>query len=71
MAVYLLSHMRAEDEDQDVKICGIYSSDQEARSAIQRLIIEPGFKDYPDGFSISEYVINTDYWTKGFGIEVD
>ena len=50
MTVYLLTHVRADGEDQDMKICGIYSSDEEARSAIQRLVIEPGFKDYPEGF---------------------
>lgn len=70
MTVYLLSHVRVDDEDEDVKTCGIYSSEQEARSAIQRLVVEPGFKDYPEGFDISEYQVDKDYWTEGFGIEV-
>jgi hypothetical protein len=69
MTVYLLSHVRADDEDQDMKVCGIYSSNQEARSAIRRLAVEPGFKDHQNGFYISEYEINKDHWTEGFGID--
>lgn len=71
MTVYLLSHVRVEGEDQDIKICGIYSSDQEASSAIPRLLIQPGFKNFQDGFCVSEYEVDKDHWTEGFGIDID
>lgn len=67
--VYLLEHLRDEDDERTSKNCGIYSSREEARSAIQRLVLQPGFKDFPNGFSISEYVLDRIYWAEGFGVE--
>ncbi|CAH1649102.1 hypothetical protein BOSEA31B_10308 [Hyphomicrobiales bacterium] len=45
---------------------GIYSSEAEARAAIERLSDQPGFRDFPAGFNIYPYTLNKDGWTSGF-----
>jgi homoserine kinase type II len=62
--VYLLQHERSDDGD--VKTLGIYSSEQEAASALDRLRGQPGFRDYPDGFTIGPYLLDEVYWAEGF-----
>jgi homoserine kinase type II len=61
---FLLRHERPDTED--VKVIGIYSSDVQARAAIERLRQQPGFCDYPDGFCIDAYELDKDHWTEGF-----
>lgn len=65
--VYLLMHLRADAEDEDLKTIGIYSSQEAAESAIQALRSRTGFVDYPDGFSIGRYEVNKTFWADGFG----
>jgi homoserine kinase type II len=62
--VYLLQHERPDTED--VKTVGIYSSRADARAAVQRVLQQPGFCDYPGGFSIDAYELNKDHWAEGF-----
>jgi hypothetical protein len=50
-----------------VKMIGVYSSRENSASAVSRLTKQPGFCDFPDGFSIDEYEINKDHWLEGFG----
>lgn len=65
--VYVLYHVRDEDtDDEDIKIIGIYSSFELAQKAQNRMSDKPGFIDYPDGFSISEDVLDRDGWVDGF-----
>lgn len=61
---YLLQHENPLNED--VKVIGLYSSEASAREAIARLQAQPGFCDYPDGFSIDLYELDRDHWTEGF-----
>ena len=69
MEVFVLQHARPKDDDnEDVKLIGIYSSRQAAEAAIARLRSQPGFADYPDEFSIDPYDLDVDHWTEGFGI---
>ena len=69
-------HVLPQGED-DVKLIGVYSSLELARAAVERLRIQPGFKDHPSivncgidddrqGFYIDEYHIDTDHWTEGY-----
>lgn len=62
---------------EDVKTIGLYSSKEEAMSAVQRLSKESGFRDHPkvidplvdnggDGFYIDEYEFNEDQWRESF-----
>ncbi len=78
--VFVLQHLNSNSGDgcDDVKFIGVYSSRENAMSAIARLKNEPGFRDNSnlidpsssdgeDGFYIDECEINLDHWTEGFG----
>jgi hypothetical protein len=66
-AVFVLQHAYELDNGTDeVKMIGVYTSQQAAESAILRLRKQPGFAAHPDGFHISRYELNKDHWTEGF-----
>jgi len=69
-AVYILwhSHPTGGNENNE-KLIGVYSSDDEARSAQERTSEKPGFKDYLEGFEIVRYRIGEDHWTEGYFTE--
>ena len=53
----------------DVEVLiGVYSSDAEARAAIERVKNQPGFAEFPEGFQICPYQLDRDHWTEGFKI---
>ena len=64
--VYLLSHERDLDGADEVKVIGVYASENDAREARQRAASLPGFLDHEDGFSIDAYVVGEDHWAEGF-----
>ena len=68
--VHLLWYVNemAEREDAELLI-GVYSSETEAKSAIQRLKDKPGFGTFPEGFQIHAYELNRDHWTEGFVVD--
>ena len=51
---------------EDVKLIGAYSSEAAAWAAIERLRMQPGFRDHPDAFTIDGYEIDKDHWKEGF-----
>lgn len=70
MIVYLLQHEREDEAGyENVKVIGIYSTEELANDAIKALSILPGFRDYPDGFSIDPYTVDKSHWLEGFGFE--
>lgn len=66
MNVYVLQHERESETGSDVKLVGVYASETDALEATARLTLAPGFRDYPDGFSIDAYELGEDHWTSGF-----
>lgn len=65
--VYLLEHVRSDDEyGDDAKAIGIYRSEESARAAIARLSDRPGFRDHPNGWNIDCYQLDQDHWEEGF-----
>jgi hypothetical protein len=65
--LYLLHHVREVDDDSDdVKLIGIYSSEQKALEALELVKAQPGFRDFPDGFEISEAELDHTEWSEGF-----
>jgi len=65
--VYLLHHVREDDEFRDdAKLIGVYRSRSSAERAIERLSSQPGFRDYPAGFEIGKHLLDRDYWEEGF-----
>jgi hypothetical protein len=65
--VYVVQHVHAAPNgEEDVKLIGVYASEQAAAAAVTRLTIRPGFCDHPDGFHVSPYEIDKDHWVEGF-----
>lgn len=65
--VFVLHHVHeASNGDEDVKLLGVYSSEPEAKSAIERLKNQPGFREHLEGFCITRYELNRDEWREGF-----
>lgn len=65
--VFVLHHVRADDEfGDDAKLIGVYSCDASANAAIERLSMQPGFREHPAGFQVSQYPLDKDHWTEGF-----
>ena len=65
--VFLLRYVHAPDSaDEDELLIGVYSAEEEARAAIERLKNKPGFVNSQDGFQIHPDEVNRDHWTEGF-----
>jgi hypothetical protein len=66
--VYILWHSYEDEDHEDSKLIGVYSTEELAESAKLKVVNQSGFKTYPDAFIIDEYEINKDNWTEGFGV---
>jgi hypothetical protein len=76
--VFVLQHLHVlPSGEEDTKLIGTYSSKENARAAIDRLKLQPGFCDYPrlidplvddegSGFYLDEYELDKDHWREGF-----
>lgn len=69
--IYVLMHSHLcedEPEAEDVKLLGVYSSESNAKLAIERYYKLEGFCNYPiDYFSIDKFKIDIDSsWIEGF-----
>jgi hypothetical protein len=76
--VFVLEHLRVRaDGWDDVKLIGVYRSRATAMAAVERLRLQPGFREYPklvepllddepSGFYLEEYALDEDHWTEGF-----
>ena len=79
--VFVLQHLHLLNQDEeDVKLLGVYSSHAMACAAVERFRLLPGFREIPnmanpslpglaEGFSIDEYELDQDSWTEGFIIQ--
>lgn len=70
-SVFVLEHTRYEDDNsdndiEDSKLIGVFTSLEQAKAAIAQLTTQPGFKDYPNGFHIDEYPLDQINWSSGF-----
>ena len=55
-----------EEDGDDLKILGAYSTEQRAQDRLLRARDLPGFRDEPDCFLIDRYGLDEDLWTEGF-----
>ncbi|GAA4572121.1 hypothetical protein GCM10023176_34360 [Micromonospora coerulea] len=55
-----------EEDGDDLKILGLYSSEARAEDRIERARKLPGFRAEPDCFYISHYTVDQDEWNDGF-----
>ena len=66
MKVFVLQHVHEISPDtEDVILIGVYSTEDQAKAAIQRVLGEPGFCDAPNGFHMDAYELDKDHWTEG------
>ena len=70
-SVFVLEHTRYEDDNsdndiEDFKLIGVFTSLEQAKAAIAQLTTQPGFQDYPNGFHIDEYPLDQINWLSGF-----
>lgn len=71
-SVFLLHHVRSDDESaDDAKLIGTYTSREAAAAAIERLRNQPGFRDHPQGWDIQQYKLDDDHWEEGFVTVLD
>ena len=55
-----------EEAGDDLKILGVYSTEQRAQDRIARARTLPGFRDEPDCFWVDRYTLDEDMWDEGF-----
>jgi len=66
-SVFLVQHVHILNEDEEnVKLIGIYETEELANAAVVKAKTLPGFEDYPDGFHVDKYELNQDHWLEGF-----
>ena len=56
---------RSDGEDTELLI-GVYRTEEAAKAAIGRVKDQPGFRDYPQGFTAYEHKLDQDGWRQGF-----
>ncbi len=67
MEIFFVEHIYEKDNDEEIKFIGVFSSRKNAKDAINKLILLPGFKDFPiDCFQITEGKLNRYGWKEGF-----
>ena len=67
--VFLVHHSHCIDKEydyDDVKLIGVYATQELAQQAVERAQKLSGFRKTPDGFSIDRYELNKDHWTAGY-----
>lgn len=65
--VYLVQHEHIENDNiEDTRIVGIYSSEKLAHEGIERTKKLSGFRVVPEGFQITEYILDKDNWFVGY-----
>ncbi|MER1974339.1 MAG: phosphotransferase, partial [Psychrobacter alimentarius] len=69
--VFVLEHALYKDDDKNndvegYKLIGVFATEQQAQTAMSQLKMQPGFKDYPNGFHIDAYPLGQINWSQGF-----
>ena len=77
-SVFVVQHLhRLPQDEDDVKMIGVYGTRSAAIASVNRLACQPGFCDFPkiighekdeddQGFHVDEYALGMDHWTEGF-----
>ena len=65
--IFILWHAHElNDDEEDSKLLGVYSSEALAKNKINEYKNLPGFRDHPRGFEVVKYEIDIDHWQEGF-----
>jgi hypothetical protein len=79
-SVFVVQHLHVLPEgEEDSKFIGVYSSHENARRAVERMRLAPGFRNFPSlvadlgegpgdgsGFYVNEHRLDSDDWASGF-----
>lgn len=55
-----------EEDGDDLKMLGVYSSEARAEARVDQARTLPGFRDDPDCFFIGGHTVDRDEWNDGF-----
>ena len=67
MDVFVVQHVHEiSADDEDVKLIGVYTTEETARAAVVRLSLQPGFRDTASGFRVDRYTLDEDHWSDGW-----
>ena len=55
-----------DDDERRLKSIEHFSDEEKAKAAIQAAKMQPGFRDYPDGFGIDRCRLDEICWSEGF-----
>ncbi|HMG81845.1 MAG TPA: hypothetical protein VK559_02305 [Ferruginibacter sp.] len=65
--VYLLNHVYEQDEIEEVKFIGVFSSMEKALKVIEELKDLPGYNKHPiECFHLEDWTIDEYTWKEGF-----
>jgi hypothetical protein len=67
--VYLLWFEQERKDCESELLIGVYSSESEAKAAIERVKDQKGFASFPEGFHIYPCKLNDDRWREGFIVD--
>ena len=70
-SVFLLWHVRELDGNEEELLIGVYRTEADAKSAIERVRSKAGFVDAQEGFRINRYELNRDHWEAGYDVVTD
>jgi hypothetical protein len=73
LEVYLLHHLHElPDGSEEIKLLGVYSSQERAEEAKRQALVLPGFCDLPQGFTIDRNQVDGSAdWPEGFHTVTD
>ena len=65
--IWTLHHVHEFDDGcEEYKLIGLFSSKELAESALESVRDQPGFRDLPEGFEISEWTVDRIGWAEGY-----
>ncbi|EPG6698772.1 DUF7336 domain-containing protein [Pseudomonas aeruginosa] len=65
-SVFILHHTYGNSESESYKILGIFRTKTKANSEISKYLELSGFKESPNGFTVTEYALDEPHWLSGF-----
>jgi len=65
--IFKVDHVYELNDIEECKFIGVFSSKKKAEDAVQQLINQPGFKEYPiESFQINKIKVDRVGWQEGF-----
>ncbi|HIE2398593.1 TPA: DUF7336 domain-containing protein [Pseudomonas aeruginosa] len=65
-SIFIRCHTYGNSESESYKILGIFRTKTKANSEISKYLELPGFKESPNGFTVTEYALDEPHWLSGF-----